>query len=116
MSPPPARWQGRGRTPTISSCARTAPSSWRPSADPHRGEAIAERNVLAGNDATTRRTLIFDDNQLAAALYGEDDRTLRILEQELGIAARARGNEVRLVGAADEVGVARKVLEERGLL
>jgi hypothetical protein len=49
---------------------------------------------------------------MAAALYGEGDRTLRILEQELGVAARARGNEVRLVGGADEVGLARKVLEE----
>ena len=49
---------------------------------------------------------------MAAALYGEEDRTLRILEQELGIAVRARGNEVRLVGSAEEVGMARKVLEE----
>ena len=49
---------------------------------------------------------------MASALYGEDDRTLRILEQELGIAVRARGNEVRLVGSAEEVGMARKVLEE----
>jgi len=49
---------------------------------------------------------------MAAALYGDDDRTLRILEQELGIAVRARGNEVRLVGSAEEVGLARKVLEE----
>ena len=46
------------------------------------------------------------------ALYGQGDRTLHILEQELGIAARARGNEVRLVGAADAVAAARKVLEE----
>jgi phosphate starvation-inducible PhoH-like protein len=45
-------------------------------------------------------------------LYGDGDRTLRILEQELGVHARARGNEVRLVGAPDEVAVARKVLEE----
>jgi len=49
---------------------------------------------------------------MAAALYGEGDRTLRILEQELGIAARARGNEVRLVGGCDEVALARKVLEQ----
>ncbi len=49
---------------------------------------------------------------MAAALYGEGDRTLHILEQELGIAVRARGNEVRLVGGSDEVGLARKVLEE----
>jgi len=45
-------------------------------------------------------------------LYGDGDRTLRILEQELGVHARARGNEVRLVGAPEEVAVARKVLEE----
>jgi phosphate starvation-inducible PhoH-like protein len=49
---------------------------------------------------------------MAAELYGEGDRTLRILEQELGIDARARGNEVRLVGSSVEVGLARKVLEE----
>jgi phosphate starvation-inducible PhoH-like protein len=36
---------------------------------------------------------------------------LRILEQELGIDARARGNEVRLVGSRDGVGHARKILE-----
>ncbi|MCZ6464862.1 MAG: PhoH family protein [Proteobacteria bacterium] len=35
-----------------------------------------------------------------------------MLEQELGIDARARGNEVRLVGPEADVAVARKVLEE----
>jgi phosphate starvation-inducible PhoH-like protein len=48
----------------------------------------------------------------AAALYGEGDRHLRILERELGIHARARGNEVRLVGGEAEVDSARKVLEQ----
>jgi phosphate starvation-inducible PhoH-like protein len=36
---------------------------------------------------------------------------LRILEQELGVDARARGNEVRLVGSPENVGHARKILE-----
>ena len=36
---------------------------------------------------------------------------MRILEQELGIDARARGNEVRLVGSPQMVGQARKILE-----
>ena len=49
---------------------------------------------------------------MAAELYGQDDRTLRILERELGIDAHARGNEVRLVGSLSGVAVARKVLEE----
>ncbi|MBW2494555.1 MAG: PhoH family protein [Deltaproteobacteria bacterium] len=35
-----------------------------------------------------------------------------MLERDLGVDARARGNEVRLVGDADQVELARKVLEE----
>ena len=66
---------------------------------------------LAPNDSATRQTLIFDDNATAAALYGDADRTLRILERELSVQARARGNEVRLVGEPHLVGLARKVLE-----
>jgi phosphate starvation-inducible PhoH-like protein len=79
------------------------PCCWRPSAD--------AGSPLARTAGSTRQTLIFDDNQTAAALYGEGDRTLRILEEELGIDAHARGNEVRLVGAAAAVAAARKVLE-----
>jgi phosphate starvation-inducible PhoH-like protein len=56
--------------------------------------------------------LIFDDNQTAADLYGEGDRNLRVLEQELGLTARARGNELRLIGAPTEVAMARKVMEQ----
>ena len=63
-------------------------------------------------ESEARQTLIFEDNAIAAALYGEGDRTLRILERELGIDARARGNEVRLVGRAGSVALARKVLEQ----
>ena len=49
---------------------------------------------------------------MAAELYGDGERTLRILEQELGVDAHARGNEVRLVGDPVQVAAARKVLEE----
>jgi len=69
-------------------------------------------NPLASQPSQTRETLLFDDNATAAALYGEGDRTLKILEEDLGIVAHARGNEVRLVGAPDAVSKARKVLEE----
>ncbi|MCG8589344.1 MAG: PhoH family protein [Proteobacteria bacterium] len=55
---------------------------------------------------------MFDDNHAAAALYGQGDRTLRLVERELGVDARARGNEVRLVGPEERVALARKVLEE----
>jgi len=49
---------------------------------------------------------------VAAELYGDGERTLRILERELGVDVRARGNEVRLVGEPAPVAAARKVLEE----
>ena len=49
---------------------------------------------------------------MAAELYGPGDRTLRILEKELGVDVHARGNEVRLVGREPEVAKARRVLEE----
>ena len=74
--------------------------------------ALPRGKTLPSDQASTRQTLIFDDNQTAADLYGEGDRTLRTLEQELGVSARARGNEVRLIGPPHEVAIARKVLEE----
>ena len=45
-------------------------------------------------------------------MYGERERTLRIVEQDLGIQVHARGNQVRLSGAEDRVRLARQVLEE----
>ncbi len=72
----------------------------------------AATRPAAPSDASTRQTLIFDDNQMAAELYGEGERTLRILEEELQIDVRARGNEVRLIGDPGQVAAGRKVLEE----
>ncbi len=69
-------------------------------------------NSLTDSSASTRQTLVFDDNQLAASLYGEREQTLRILEQDLGVQVRARGNQVKLVGDEDRVRLGRKVLEE----
>ncbi len=64
------------------------------------------------DETKIRQTLVFDDNRTAAILYGEGDRTLRVIEQELGVDARARGNEVRLLGSEPSVAIARKVLQE----
>jgi phosphate starvation-inducible protein PhoH and related proteins len=49
---------------------------------------------------------------MAVELYGDGERHLRVLERELAVDVRARGNEVRLVGEPRAVGAARKVLEE----
>jgi phosphate starvation-inducible PhoH-like protein len=68
--------------------------------------------ALPEADAHSRQTLVFDDNALAAALYGEREGTLRTLEHELGVQARARGNQVRLIGPEERVRLARGVLEQ----
>jgi len=43
----------------------------------------------------------FDDNQLLSELFGEQDRHLARLEQELGVLATSRGNELVLTGTRD---------------
>jgi phosphate starvation-inducible PhoH-like protein len=79
---------------------------------PAGGVRATRETPLASNQASTRQTLVFDDNRAAAELYGEGERSLKVLEQELEITAHARGNEVRLSGAEQGVRVARKVLQE----
>ena len=48
----------------------------------------------------------------AAALYGEHEHTLRLLEAEFGVDAFARGNEVRLKGSKPAVARATSVLTQ----
>ena len=55
--------------------------------------------------------LAFDDNRLAAQLYGDFDQNLALIEQRLGVSATPRGNHVMLTGAATGVDQARRVLE-----
>ena len=56
--------------------------------------------------------LILDDNALAQIVYGENDRNLRKLEQQIGVRIQARGNRVRVSGPALESKVARRVLRD----
>jgi phosphate starvation-inducible PhoH-like protein len=59
-----------------------------------------------------RESITFDDNAQAAALYGEAEQTLRLMERSIGVALNARGNELTLEGEARRVALARRVLEE----
>jgi phosphate starvation-inducible PhoH-like protein len=59
-----------------------------------------------------RLTIPFEDNRLVAALFGEYDANLAVIEDRLGIGAVAHGNVVTLTGPADSVDIAREVLEE----
>ena len=61
-------------------------------------------------------SLTFEDNSTAIALYGNDEKTLRLIERSLGIEIHARGNELRIEGDEDRTALARRVLEELYLL
>jgi phosphate starvation-inducible PhoH-like protein len=56
--------------------------------------------------------LVFEDNQLCRDLYGEREVHLQILEKELQVSLRARGNELELSGEEGNVAVAHAILEQ----
>ena len=60
-----------------------------PRTEPKRAES-------ARADAPQKFDLVFDNNRLASALYGEFDQNLALIERRLGVDARARGNMVTL--------------------
>jgi phosphate starvation-inducible PhoH-like protein len=60
---------------------------------------------------SSRLELAFEDNRLAAQLYGDFDQNLALIEQRLAVEATPRGNHVMLSGAATAIDQARRVLE-----
>ena len=56
--------------------------------------------------------LILKDNAVAQILYGENDRNLRALEDQIGVTIQARGNRVRIRGPELERKVARRILQD----
>jgi phosphate starvation-inducible PhoH-like protein len=56
--------------------------------------------------------LILEDNAVAQLLYGENDRNLRALEEEIGVQISARGNRVHVRGPALETKLAKRVLRD----
>jgi phosphate starvation-inducible PhoH-like protein len=56
--------------------------------------------------------LILEDNGLAQLVYGQNDRNLRALEDEVGVEVHARGNRVRVRGPHLECKLARRVLRD----
>ncbi|MDF2799289.1 MAG: phoH [Devosia sp.] len=65
----------------------------------------------ADNALASQLELAFEDNRLAAQLYGDFDQNLALIEQRLKVAAAPRGNHVLLKGGAQAVDQARRVLE-----
>ena len=58
-----------------------------------------------------RIDLQFDDNRLLPMLYGEHDRHLARIENQLGVSLTSRGNQLTLAGPADAVDTARSALD-----
>jgi phosphate starvation-inducible PhoH-like protein len=56
--------------------------------------------------------LTLEDNAIAQLVYGENDRNLRTLEDEVGVEVRARGNRVQIRGPAVERKLARRVVRD----
>ncbi len=63
------------------------------------------------NALSSQLELAFEDNRLAAQLYGDFDQNLALIEQRLKVTATPRGNHLLLKGAASAVDQGRRVLE-----
>src|SRR5580765_294690 len=61
--------------------------------------------------AVTER-LTLDENDVALALYGQRNVNLKSIEREVGVELHARGNELTVVGAAELVAMARRLIEQ----
>jgi len=57
-----------------------------------------------------RIQLQFDDNALLPMLFGEHDRHLARIEQQLGVSVRARGNQLAISGPEESVAAARAAI------
>ncbi|MEP7241950.1 MAG: PhoH family protein [Devosia sp.] len=63
------------------------------------------------NALASQLELAFEDNRLAAQLYGDFDQNLALIEQRLKITAAPRGNHLLLKGPAAAIDQARRVLD-----
>jgi phosphate starvation-inducible PhoH-like protein len=68
-------------------------------------------SASSDNALSSQLELAFEDNRLAAQLYGDFDQNLALIEQRLSVTATPRGNHLMLKGAASAVDQGRRVLE-----
>ena len=73
---------------------------------------MSRKPVPAQAGDRSRVELLFDKPQMLAQLFGQYDRNLVALENRLGVYITARGNRVGLEGTAEQVAVARDVLND----
>ena len=73
---------------------------------------MSRKPVPAQAGDRSRAEIVFDRPQALAALFGQYDRNLVALENRLGVYITARGNRVGLEGSAEQVAIARDVLND----
>jgi phosphate starvation-inducible PhoH-like protein len=73
---------------------------------------MSRKPVPAQHGDRSRVELVFDKPQALAQLFGQYDRNLVALENRLGVYITARGNRVGLEGTAEQVALARDVLND----
>ena len=73
---------------------------------------MSRKPVAAQPGERSRVELTFDRPELLIALFGQYDRNLVALENRLGVYITARGNRVGLEGTAEQVALARDVLND----
>lgn len=59
-----------------------------------------------------KKTFEFSDNRIAAVVFGQHDRNLARIEQQLGVVLINRGNRVAVEGSADRTEVAHRILAD----
>ena len=73
---------------------------------------MSRKPVPAQSGERSRIELLFDKPQILPQLFGQYDRNLVALESRLGVYITARGNKVGVEGAAEQVAMARDVLND----
>lgn len=73
---------------------------------------MSRKPVPAQSGERSRAELVFDKPQHLTQLFGQYDRNLVALENRLGVYITARGNRVGLEGTAEQVAMARDVLND----
>ncbi|TPG18511.1 PhoH family protein [Sphingomonas koreensis] len=73
---------------------------------------MSRKPVPAQTGERSRLELLFDKPQSLSALFGQYDQNLVALENRLGVYITARGNRVGLEGTAEQVAMARDVLND----
>jgi phosphate starvation-inducible PhoH-like protein len=73
---------------------------------------MSRKPAPAQSGERSRVELLFDKPQLLVQLFGQYDQHLVALENRLGVYITARGNRVGLEGTAEQVALARDVLDD----